>query len=296
LFQALLAGSLLHVVLRHPPTATGEEPARTWHAASVLGGLAAAALVFGLGELHVHAEQSGGGVGAGFLELALESAPAVLFAYLAVGIMHALPMDLFRILRRGSPWGQALRGTLVGLPISVCSCGVIPLYRSLVVSGVPTTAAMAFLVATPELEITAVILSLSLLGTGITVARLAAAFVLALLVGRVVGALARSVPQSAVPLPAARQPLRSASPPGCATALETWSTARGRGSSSGSPWPRPSSLSSIRRPSPRCRRRWRSRSSRCLGCRSTSARRAPRRSSPCCSRRASHPARRSPSS
>jgi hypothetical protein len=33
LVQALLAGTLLHVILRHPPTATGEEPARRWHAA-----------------------------------------------------------------------------------------------------------------------------------------------------------------------------------------------------------------------------------------------------------------------
>jgi hypothetical protein len=68
---------------------------------------------------------------------------------------------------------------------------VIPLYRSLVVGGVPATAAMAFLVATPELELAAVVLSLSLLGPEVTVARVGAAFVLALLVGRIVGAAAR---------------------------------------------------------------------------------------------------------
>jgi hypothetical protein len=194
LVQALLAGSLLHVILRHPPTATGEEPARRWHAASALGGLAAALLVFGMGWLHLHGEEQAAhtqGAGEGFVALALESAPALLFAYLVVAGAHALLLDLFGFLRRGSAWGQALRGTLVGLPVPVCSCGVIPLYRSLVVGGVPATAAMAFLVATPELELAAVVLSLSLLGPEVTVARVGAAFVLALLVGRIVGAAAR---------------------------------------------------------------------------------------------------------
>ena len=207
LVQAVLAGSLLHVVLRHPPTATGEEPERRWHAASALGGLLAVALVLGLGRLHAHADEAGSGVGAGFLSLALESAPALLMAYLVVGVAHVFVLDLFKLLRRGSPLGQALRGTLVGLPVSVCSCGVIPLYRSLVVGGVPATASMAFLIATPELELGAIVLSLSLLGPEITVARVLAAFALALLVGRIAGARADPVADAAPPPPAERPPL-----------------------------------------------------------------------------------------
>lgn len=195
LVQALLAGSLLHVILRHPPTATGDEPAGRWRLASALGGLAAVALVIGMGRLHLHAGEAGGaagqGTGMGFVSLALESAPALLLAYAVVGFAHALLLDLFAVLRRGRAWGQALRGTLVGLPVPVCSCGVIPLYRSLVLGGVPTTAAMAFLVATPELELAAVVLSMSLLGMEVTLARVGAAFVLALLVGRIAGSFAR---------------------------------------------------------------------------------------------------------
>ncbi len=190
--QALLAGSLLHVILRHPPTATGEEPAKRWHVASALGGAAALLVVVGMGSLHLHEGEaaSGDGTGSTFLALALESAPALLFAYVAVGFAHALLLDLYKLLKSGSSLSQALRGTLVGLPVPVCSCGVIPLYRSLVVGSVPAAAAMAFLVATPELEIAAVVLSLELLGVKVTVARLAAALVLALLVGWLVGSRA----------------------------------------------------------------------------------------------------------
>ena len=210
--QALLAGSLLHVILRHPPTATGEEPAKRWHLASAIGGLAAVVLVWGMDHLHLHEEASGGaepghGVAEGFISLALESAPALLLAYIVVGFAHALLLDLFRFLREGRPWGQALRGTLVGLPVPVCSCGVIPLYRSLIVGGVPATAAMAFLVATPELELAAVVLSVSLLGPEVTIARVGAAFVLAILVGRIVGSRARPAQVEAPPEGATKPPL-----------------------------------------------------------------------------------------
>jgi uncharacterized membrane protein YraQ (UPF0718 family) len=70
----------------------------------------------------------------------------------------------------------------------ICSCGVIPLYRNLVLQGVPTRAALSFLVAAPELGVTALFLSASMLGFEITLLRAAAAAALALVVGLTVGA------------------------------------------------------------------------------------------------------------
>ena len=57
---------------------------------------------------------------------------------------------------------------LFGLPLPVCNCGVLPLYHSLVRRGVPSAAAFSFLVATPELGLDAIILSLPLLGAPFT--------------------------------------------------------------------------------------------------------------------------------
>ena len=59
--------------------------------------------------------------------------------------------------------------------------------RQLVERGVPATAALAFLVATPEIGIDAVLLSLPLLGGSFTLMRIAAAAVLALAVAVIVG-------------------------------------------------------------------------------------------------------------
>jgi uncharacterized membrane protein YraQ (UPF0718 family) len=188
LLQALIAGSLLHVILRHPPNVPREVSTRGTALVSGIGGLVGLALVLGL-KIYApdtaHGEHAG--VGGLFLELALESAPALLAAYVAVALLHAWEIDLAGLLGRGKSLAQAVRGTLVGLPMPICSCGVIPLYRDLVLHGVPLPAALSFLMAAPELGVTAIFLSVSLLGVEITLVRAACAAVLALTVGLVVG-------------------------------------------------------------------------------------------------------------
>jgi uncharacterized membrane protein YraQ (UPF0718 family) len=64
---------------------------------------------------------------------------------------------------------------------------VVPLYRGLIVSGAPPAAALAFLVATPEIGIDAVFLSVPLLGTRLAAARVVAAAIAAIAVGTLVG-------------------------------------------------------------------------------------------------------------
>jgi uncharacterized membrane protein YraQ (UPF0718 family) len=122
------------------------------------------------------------------LSLSLDSAPALLLGFVLSGLVSAF-LDPARAtwLSGGSQLRQALRGVVFGLPLPVCSCGVVPLYRTLVKRGVPATAALAFLVATPELGLDAVLLSVPLLGVRMTIARVLAAFTLAFLVAFVVG-------------------------------------------------------------------------------------------------------------
>jgi len=190
LVYALVAGSLLHVVLHRPhPVAEGEGP-RFGRADAAFGGALGALLLLFLHRQH-------GGEDAGFwsrlLELSLESAPALLFAYAAAGAVQAfLPKATVGWLSRGGGLSQASRGVAFGLPLPICSCGVVPVYRSLVVQGAPPAAAMAFLVATPELGLDAVLLSVPLLGPSMTIARVVAAGVVALLVGGLVGRWAES--------------------------------------------------------------------------------------------------------
>jgi uncharacterized membrane protein YraQ (UPF0718 family) len=122
-----------------------------------------------------------------FLKLSLEAAPALLAAYATAGLLNAfLVPKTVRWLGKGNRMSQSVRGMAFGLPLPICSCGVLPLYQTLIERGVPATAAMAFLVATPELGLDAVLISFPLLGTQLTIARLLAAVCIALIAALIV--------------------------------------------------------------------------------------------------------------
>ena len=211
LFQGLTAGALLHVVLRgRYPVASGAEGAAARRWPSGLGALAALTLL-AVATAAQGAPAGLAGMAGVFYTLALESAPALLIAYVGAGLVYALlPQGTVDWMGRGSRLSQAARGMAFGLPLPVCSCGVVPLYRSIVVAGVPPTAAMAFLIATPELSLDAVLITLPLLGGEFTVARVAAAAAVALGTGWFVGRFAsRLVPQGAAAGDEARPPLAS---------------------------------------------------------------------------------------
>ncbi|MEL7449938.1 MAG: permease [Pseudomonadota bacterium] len=185
MYQAVVGGALVHVVL-HPAHAhhtQRKDRAEGWGALTALGLLLVVAVL-------PEADAEDGPVPflTRLLVLSAESAPALLVAYLFAGLLSAfLPSASIRWLGKGRPLTQAGRGMLVGLPFPICSCGVVPLYRTLVAKGAPPAAAMAFLVATPELGLDAVLLSIPLLGPDVTILRLVTAAVAALLVGWWVG-------------------------------------------------------------------------------------------------------------
>ena len=100
-------------------------------------------------------------------QLALQSAPALILAYFLCGLISVyLPSAPLRWMQKGKPAKQAMKGMMVGLPLPVCTCGVLPLYRTFINKGVPLSASTAFLIATPELGIDALLLSIPLLWDG----------------------------------------------------------------------------------------------------------------------------------
>lgn len=208
MFEALVGGSLLHVVVHssypmaQSSSATPLKPGARRAAAGVGALLALLMVQILMRAPHSHVVMDGASphhhtaeFAESFFELALASAPALLIGYLAAGLVHAfLPKASVAWLRRGSNLGQAMRGVIFGLPIPICSCGVVPVYRSLIQRGAPVGAATALLVAAPELGLDAVLLSIPLLGGPLTVARVLAAAALALLLGWYLGRWSRSHP------------------------------------------------------------------------------------------------------
>ena len=185
LYQAAVGGSLVHIVWHQhgPSPASADRGREGWGA---ILGAALLVLVFVADPRAGH--QDATGFLARLYALAAESAPALLLAYVAAGFLSAfLPRRSIGWMRRGGAISQAGRGMAIGLPFPICSCGVVPLYRSLIARGAPPAAAMAFLVATPELGLDAVLLSIPLLGPQVTALRLVTAALAAILVGWWVG-------------------------------------------------------------------------------------------------------------
>ncbi|HZI03324.1 MAG TPA: permease, partial [Archangium sp.] len=151
------------------------------------------------------------GAGTTFLHLSLETAPALLAAYVLTGVLQAfLGEASLAWLKRGASLLQALRGTVVGLPLALCSCGVLPVYRGLIRKGVPIAAALSFLVAAPEIGVSAFLVSVPLIGWPLTLARLGGAFAVAVLSGILVSRLvpASQVAAMASPASGPTPPLR----------------------------------------------------------------------------------------
>ncbi|MEE3234197.1 MAG: permease [Candidatus Latescibacterota bacterium] len=187
IFQALVAGTLLHVVIhRSYPVAQNETTGKMQRWDAGMGALLGILFLYVILEDHIPSNLAE--CMNVFLRLAWESAPALLLAYIAAGLLYSFfPKTSLNWLSRGNDFSQAVRGMAFGLPLPVCSCGVVPVYRSLVAQGVPASAALSFMIATPELSIDAVLITLPLLGGHFTVIRVFCAVILALGIGWSIG-------------------------------------------------------------------------------------------------------------
>lgn len=184
--EAVMAGALLHVLFHHAPGTVSGRWARPLSAAGAVAGFAVAAAMLALHPSHATSPWVTLFLDA-LWSLSLESAPALLLAFVGGGLLHGFVSSAaMEWLARGSRWSQSLRGMAFGLPLPICSCGTLPLYRTLIRAGAPPSAAMAFLVATPEIGIDAVLLSIPLLGPELTVTRVIAAGLATLAVAAIV--------------------------------------------------------------------------------------------------------------
>lgn len=141
-----------------------------------------------------------------------EAAPWVLLGFAVAALLKAFVPDAF-IARHlgGQGIGPVLRASLIGVPLPLCSCGVVPAALGLRRQGAGRGATTAFLVSTPETGVDSVAVTWALLDPVMTVARPVAAFITATLAGLAVDLLPAPKP---APAPRAL-PLVAAPATGC---------------------------------------------------------------------------------
>lgn len=127
-------------------------------------------------------------IAAATLELALEAAPWLLFGLVAAGLIKAfLPARWIAGHLGGADLSAVGKAAVIGAPLPLCSCGVVPAALALRRAGASKASTSSFLVATPETGVETVALSWVLLGPVFAVMRTIAALVAAMSAGWIVG-------------------------------------------------------------------------------------------------------------
>lgn len=121
-----------------------------------------------------------------FIELSAEASPWLLLGLLIAGLMKAWVPSKILSKHLGEGKSAVIKAALIGAPLPLCSCGVIPVATELRRSGASAPATASFLVATPETGIDSVSVSYALLGPVFAIYRPFAAIVSAIVTGLLV--------------------------------------------------------------------------------------------------------------
>lgn len=121
------------------------------------------------------------------INMLAEMAPYLLFGFLVAGMLYAfVPSSFYRNHLSRPGFVSVLKAALIGVPLPLCSCGVLPTAVSLRRNGASKGAATSFLIATPQTGLDSIAATFSLLGSAFAVIRPVAALVTAFIGGMLV--------------------------------------------------------------------------------------------------------------
>ena len=116
--------------------------------------------------------------------MVLEAAPWLMAGFVLAGAVYVLlPRDKV-VSQLGRPGlAGVLKATLVGIPLPLCSCSVVPVASSIRKQGASRGATASFLISMPETGLDSIAISYALLGPVLAVARPLAAFFTSVVAG-----------------------------------------------------------------------------------------------------------------
>lgn len=117
-------------------------------------------------------------------DLYLEVSIYMLFGFLVAGLLKVFfkPEIVKKHLGKGKI-KPVILSTIFGIPIPLCSCGVVPVAAGLKKQGANDGAALSFMIATPESGVDSIAVSYAMLDPLMTVIRPVAGFITAVSTG-----------------------------------------------------------------------------------------------------------------
>jgi uncharacterized membrane protein YraQ (UPF0718 family)/copper chaperone CopZ len=123
----------------------------------------------------------------------LELAPWLLIGAAVAGVMHAvLPTGFVR--RRLQGYGGVMTAVIFGVPLPLCSCGVIPTGLGLKEDGASDGATIGFMISTPQTGVDSVVVSAAFLGMPFAIFKVFSAAIMGVVGGGLAEALSDDDP------------------------------------------------------------------------------------------------------
>ena len=123
-----------------------------------------------------------------FVSMLNGMSPYLLLGFLIAGLLHAfVPSTIYSRYLAGTGFRPVLTAALFGVPLPLCSCGVLPTAVALRRSGASRAASTSFLIATPQTGVDSIAATYSMKGLPFAILRPVAALVTSLAGGLAVG-------------------------------------------------------------------------------------------------------------
>ncbi len=118
------------------------------------------------------------------VDLSNAMAPYILFGLIFAGFLHELIPDTIVKNHLGNDsLLSVIKATVFGMPLPVCSCGVIPLATGVKKSGASNGATLSFLISTPITGIDSILATYGMFGWAFTIYRIVSSLVISIVAG-----------------------------------------------------------------------------------------------------------------
>ncbi len=119
----------------------------------------------------------------------VEAGPYVLFGFFVAGLLKAFVPDSFMANHLGGDSvGSVVKAAVIGVPLPLCSCGVLPAALGMRKQGASKGATTAFMISTPETGVDSMAVTYALIDPIMTIIRPIAASITAIFAGVLVNA------------------------------------------------------------------------------------------------------------
>ena len=127
------------------------------------------------------------------IDLLNEMTPYLLLGFLIAGILHEfIPRRIYADKLSRNNFSSVLWAALFGIPLPLCSCGVIPTATSIYREGASKGATVSFLISTPQTGVDSILATASVIGIPFAVIRPIVAFITAIVGGTITNRICKN--------------------------------------------------------------------------------------------------------